>query len=310
MDAQTRPDGQPAGQAGDLAAAKQAYARGQYRRAAVLLLPLARQGDADAQYALGYLYYYGLGVPRDAQRAVHWIGQAASRGHEKAQRALLRVSGGPPEQPPPGPGQRPGAGEAPEPPQESPGESPPSAPPSKPLLGPPDEMMEAPDDPVEDSSANPAEEGAPAPASGHETVDPTAGPALTAAQPDEAVRTREQEEQSASEAENPAHDNATTPGIRDTAWVVAQSANHFTIQLVATSSARRAQEFMKRHDLMENGAYFQSARRGQPWFSVLYGSYPEFEKARHALAGLEPDLREASPWIRDFGSVQREIAGQ
>ena len=44
----------------------------------------ANEGDADAAYALGYLYYYGIGVPRDQQNAKLWIERAANLGQESA----------------------------------------------------------------------------------------------------------------------------------------------------------------------------------------------------------------------------------
>ncbi|WP_424948091.1 tetratricopeptide repeat protein [Candidatus Spongiihabitans sp.] len=32
----------------------------------------AKQGNRDAQYNLGYVYYYGEGVAQDYQKAMHW----------------------------------------------------------------------------------------------------------------------------------------------------------------------------------------------------------------------------------------------
>ncbi len=46
---------------------------------------LAEQGDADAQFKLGYLYAKGLGVPVDAKEAERWFGKAAEQGHVGAE---------------------------------------------------------------------------------------------------------------------------------------------------------------------------------------------------------------------------------
>jgi len=59
-----------------------------YSVAAKELLPLAERGNPDAQYALGYLYYYGKGVPQNEGLAKEWIRQAAEQDYVPAQRAL------------------------------------------------------------------------------------------------------------------------------------------------------------------------------------------------------------------------------
>ena len=52
------------------------------------LKPLAEQGNADAQFNLGSLYYQGRGVPQDYSEAVGWIRKAAEQGHVFAQTTL------------------------------------------------------------------------------------------------------------------------------------------------------------------------------------------------------------------------------
>ena len=48
-------------------------------------LKKAEQGDADAQFNLGYLYESGRGVSQDYNEAAKWYRKAAEQGHEKAQ---------------------------------------------------------------------------------------------------------------------------------------------------------------------------------------------------------------------------------
>ncbi len=52
---------------------------------------LAEQGDADAQYNLGYRYSTGIGVPQDRAEAARWLRLAASQGHVQAQHFLERI---------------------------------------------------------------------------------------------------------------------------------------------------------------------------------------------------------------------------
>ena len=51
----------------------------------------AEQGDADAQYNLGYRYVTGIGVPQDRAEAVRWLRLAADQGHTQAEDFLGRM---------------------------------------------------------------------------------------------------------------------------------------------------------------------------------------------------------------------------
>ena len=55
-----------------------------YRRAFIRLKPEAERGHCDAQYAIGYMYYYGQGVVEDRKKAWYWINMAAQKGQADA----------------------------------------------------------------------------------------------------------------------------------------------------------------------------------------------------------------------------------
>jgi septal ring-binding cell division protein DamX len=55
----------------------------------------ARSGDADAQYGLGYMYYYGIGTIRNEGTAISWINKAADQGQPLAMRARRMMTGEP-----------------------------------------------------------------------------------------------------------------------------------------------------------------------------------------------------------------------
>jgi len=66
----------------------EAYDRGDYATALWLFLPLANQGNADAQNYLGFMYANGRGVsPNDAE-AIKWWRRAADQGNADAQLKL------------------------------------------------------------------------------------------------------------------------------------------------------------------------------------------------------------------------------
>lgn len=58
------------------------------QKAHTLYCKAARMGNADAAYRLGWLYWTGLGVRRDAIRAFEWMAVAAQDGHWEASRTM------------------------------------------------------------------------------------------------------------------------------------------------------------------------------------------------------------------------------
>ncbi|CAM2789537.1 Sel-1 protein [Legionella steigerwaltii] len=66
-----------------------------YRKAFIRLKPIAQKGQPDAQYAVGYMYYYGKGVVEDRKKAWFWINAAANLGQPDAKEAVrILASGG------------------------------------------------------------------------------------------------------------------------------------------------------------------------------------------------------------------------
>lgn len=64
-----------------------------YRKAFVRLKPEAIKGVPDAQYAVGYMYYYGKGVVEDRKKAWFWITAAANAGQPDAKVAIQILDG-------------------------------------------------------------------------------------------------------------------------------------------------------------------------------------------------------------------------
>ena len=59
-----------------------------FAKAAVEYRHEALEGDAEAQFELGWLYFQGLGVPEDSAAALKWFTLAAAQGHAEAQAAI------------------------------------------------------------------------------------------------------------------------------------------------------------------------------------------------------------------------------
>lgn len=90
-------------QLSELEQGKRFFEEGYYKRAMKMLLPLACDGIAQAQYAVGYMYYYGYGVAQDTDVGYFWIQRAAAKGYGPAKQALELTKRGKTDKRPHGP---------------------------------------------------------------------------------------------------------------------------------------------------------------------------------------------------------------
>ncbi len=73
---------------GSFQAGEEAYLREDYETALEFWRPLAKQGHAEAQNMLGFMYRYGQGVPQDFEQARVWYRLSADQGFARAQNNL------------------------------------------------------------------------------------------------------------------------------------------------------------------------------------------------------------------------------
>lgn len=66
-------------------AGQKAFNTKDYKAAMKNFMPLARRGNARAQFFVGDMYCFGYGLPRDAQEAFKWFRMSAEQGFELAQ---------------------------------------------------------------------------------------------------------------------------------------------------------------------------------------------------------------------------------
>ena len=72
-------------------AAVEAVRRGDFAEAYCLWRPLAEQGDAEAQFQLGWLYANGQGLRQNPTTAADWWERAAHAGHPDADLAIAQA---------------------------------------------------------------------------------------------------------------------------------------------------------------------------------------------------------------------------
>src|SRR5438876_118745 len=77
--------------AGQLEDGIAAYGHGDYAAALHLWRPLADQGNADAEWRLGDMFYYGQGVQKNYPEAAKWYRKAADQGDVWSQHKLANM---------------------------------------------------------------------------------------------------------------------------------------------------------------------------------------------------------------------------
>jgi DamX protein len=99
------------------------------------------------------------------------------------------------------------------------------------------------------------------------------------------------------------------PEIQREKWLLSQDGTAYTIQIIGVSSEKTMLDFIKRNGMLRHNkiAYYESTFRGQPWFQLLYGIYPDKQTARLAANKLPENIRQAGPWIRKIATVQKTI---
>ncbi|MBS0003422.1 MAG: outer membrane protein assembly factor BamD [Thioalkalivibrio sp.] len=176
---------------------------------------------------------------------------------------------------------------------------------SRAATGPQEEVMVADREtgPAASRSVATAAPPAPAPAPVRPTpVEPTAMDIPTAPAERTAPTQSEPETQ-----RRPAIAGATPDGSD---WIRTQPRNAFTIQILGLAREQGVRDFLARHRLDRETAWFRTERNGSDWIVAIAGSYPNAEAARGAIAALPAEVRRNQPWIRSFGSVQDAMRGE
>jgi septal ring-binding cell division protein DamX len=68
------------------------FDQGNYDAAFVDIRVPAQNGDPQAQYALGYMYYYGKGTVQNTALGKYWIQKSANNGDPNAQQAYQMIA--------------------------------------------------------------------------------------------------------------------------------------------------------------------------------------------------------------------------
>ena len=111
----------------------------------------------------------------------------------------------------------------------------------------------------------------------------------------------------AAPATTPVPQTASADGPRDSAWILAQPADRFTLQLLSSSSAERASAYVEQRSRPQDFAIYRLQRNGKFLHVVIYGNYGSRDEAERAATSSEATAGGVKPWIRPFKEVQGAV---
>jgi hypothetical protein len=97
--------------------------------------------------------------------------------------------------------------------------------------------------------------------------------------------------------------SAHAPEFRDAAWLQAQSADAFTIQVLAVRDEESVKRFLADRPDRERYVYFMTSLDGSNWYVVTTGSYASLELAR-GVAESGVFATDSKPFPRRMDSYQ------
>ena len=286
--------------------AKKLYDKQEYIAAAALLKPIAENGNADAQYSLGYLYYNGLGTKRDLNSAYSWIKKAADSGQRDAIIALQQIKSIE---------QTTRAAPAPSVAQPIPMNSRPEPLPERSdLLKTPASSPDVKTDSGIHTDTTAPQEMAITQQPGKDSTYPPSyalSQEIVNAPEPETGTAKETAKQPAAELTTtnaPANDSLLAYRNQSRAWIEQQPPGYYTIQIASFSREEATLQFRDSNPLGKM-YYFRNPSAITVWYSVIYGSFPSLGDARKELVNARKQGFEYA-WIRNFSDVQNKIKEQ
>ncbi|MES9991853.1 MAG: AAA family ATPase [Candidatus Thiodiazotropha sp.] len=92
------------------------------------------------------------------------------------------------------------------------------------------------------------------------------------------------------------------------AWVMSRPPNSYTLQLIAVENLDSLKRYIDKNRLGGEAYTFKMARNGRPWYALLWGDFPDRNRALQAVSKLPPAVQKEGVWARTFASLQRSKA--
>lgn len=252
----------------------------------------AQAGDPDAQYALGYMYYYGIGTASNPSAARLWIDRAAAQGQPLAKRAQKLLSQGS------------GLHTLHHGASSSAGRS----------GGRKVSLHQAPANVDKMNTAEPEKPLNEAlPGYGKQkkrSVLDQLQKQPTSAKPSQQHMARVDHESKTNTALQVSQQNSSAINSKLTTeekQLLTQPPRNYTLQLMGSHYLPGVKSFIRRYRLKDKVQIYTANYHGQTWYMAIYGNYASVRQARQALKRLPQGVQRLKPWIKSYRIVQKEI---
>ncbi|MBL1276317.1 MAG: SPOR domain-containing protein [Ectothiorhodospiraceae bacterium] len=254
-----------------------------YKSTILRLIPLAEQGDADAQYSVGYMLYNGMGTPENISQAVTWLIASANQGNGNAVIALRRIAL---------------AGRnIDENASENIGES---------ILITPEYSRLFSGDVNDDfQSTNPSTNQPTIYSERVSTIEPSS--LIMSGSSSDVDSTPDSTVMAMFET---LPKKTLTSYSKSERWILRQPEQHYTIQLIASSNENALKRFIRDNNLGNNAAYYQTKRNSESWYTLILGSYETINLAQSAIDNLSTSLKATSPWVKSITDIQETLTSR
>lgn len=85
------------------------------------------------------------------------------------------------------------------------------------------------------------------------------------------------------------------------------AADHFTIQLSASSSKANLEDYARKFHITNYQIYLSKTAAISPWFVLIKGDFANKQAAKAVLSTLPAAMQSNSPWIKSGKTVQKEM---
>ncbi len=254
---------------------KVSFLEGNYQQAYSQLAPLARRGNPEAQYALGYMYYYGQGVAQNEQLSRQWIQKAAEQNYPPAVKALAVLYKS--DQTQVAQAKQNTAGKV-----------------SKTASAATTSHAQAQAKQVKPQVVKTAKTN-------------TTQTNVAKAQKTQAVATKKTVTHAAT-SQAATSKLSQPPLLTATNSYGKTAASHgngkYTLQLMGDYRKSTLQKYAAQHHLQDEVMYYHTIYQGKDWYIMTYGHYPSPHAAVAAIKKLPGSIQHLQPWVRPVATIK------
>lgn len=254
-----------------LQSGKISFEDGNFKSAFHKLLPLASEGNAEAEYAIGYMYYYGYGTTQDAESGLFWMNKAADQRYQPAIKAIAVIKQNKVSE---------------EPTQQLTAE--------RSIKEDSDEVLKA---LAQNRAAASAVDG-----DGNTLAQSLPPTKPEAVDPENVELAKQLAAADSSDTESLA--NAAPAVERQAADFDKEHKKKYTLQLMGSYDLADVKRTQNQLHIEDNSYCAHTQRNGRDWYVLGYGKYPAPYLAKLAIDDLPSNLRDMKPWVRQMDDMK------